>query len=245
MAKKDIDEIAAVCSDCGNCLFACPVYNAELMEPTAPRGKVNLIKSIRDGRLKPGPGNRKFIYQCALCGSCEHICTKGVEFTDMMIGYRISAARGKRIPFLKKIILYVYQSILFKKLTWLTGLLSKTPLRRKLGIPRRRKASGSINKLYTRKPGEEQYDILLFPGCVLTYFYPAIIEKTVNLFKQKGFSIVIPRGLACCGFPYLSQGWKEKFITLRKRNKEVLSRYKFKHLVVPCGTGVMTFRKYY
>ena len=239
----NIDEIAAVCSDCGNCLFACPVYNAELLEPTSPRGKVNLIKWLRDGRLKPGRLNKKFIYQCALCGSCQHICTKGVEFVDMMIDYRTAAAGGKKIPFLKKMILRLYRSILFKKLIGVVDILAKTPLRKKLTIPRRRKAK--IKALYSKKPGQSQYDILFFPGCVLTYFYPEIIEKTVSFLKKKDFSVVLPKGMECCGFPYLSQGWKEKFISFRKKNRVIFSQFRFKYLVVPCGTGVMTFKNYY
>jgi len=239
----NIDEIAEACSDCGNCLFACPVYNAELLEPTSPRGKVNLIKWLRDGRLKPDRTNKKFIYQCALCGSCQHICTKGVEFVDMMIDYRTAAAGGKKIPFLKKTVLRLYQSIIFKKLTGVVDILAKTPLRKKLTIPRRRKAK--IKELYSRKPEQAQYDILFFPGCVLTYFYPEILEKTVSFFKKKGFSVVIPQGMECCGFPYLSQGWKEKFISFRKKNKAIFSQFQFKYLVVPCGTGVMTFKNYY
>jgi len=239
----NIDEIAAVCSDCGNCLFACPVYNAELLEPTSPRGKVNLIKWLRDGRLKPDRLNKKFIYQCALCGSCQHICTKGVEFVDMMIDYRTAAGGGKKIPFLKKMILRLYRSIIFKKLIGVVDILAKTPLRKKLTIPNRRKAK--IKALYSKKPDQAQYDILFFPGCVLTYFYPEIIEKTVSFLKKKGFSVVMPKGMECCGFPYLSQGWKEKFISFRKRNKAIFSQVRFKYLVVPCGTGVMTFKNYY
>ncbi|UCH95570.1 MAG: (Fe-S)-binding protein [Candidatus Aminicenantes bacterium] len=239
----NIDEIAAVCSDCGNCLFACPVYNAELIEPTSPRGKVNLVKSLRDGRLKPDRLNKRFIYQCALCGSCQHICTKGVEFVDMMINYRTAAARGKKIPLLKKIILCLYQSFLFKKLTVVVDILAGTPLGKKLSIPRRRKAK--IKRLFSRAPDQNQYDILLFPGCVLTYFYPEIIKKTVTFLKKKGFSVVIPKGLACCGFPYISQGWQEKFFSFKKKNKKIFSQFQFKYLVVPCGTGVMTFKNYY
>jgi glycolate dehydrogenase iron-sulfur subunit len=238
-----INEIAAVCSSCGNCLFSCPVYNAELVEPLSPRGRVNLIKSLMNGRLEPGSSNQKFIYQCALCGGCEHTCTKGVEFVDLMIDYRTKAAGGKKIPLVKKTILYLYQSILFKKFIWVVDLLAKTPLRKKLTIPRRRKAKNK--QLFTSKTEGQQYDILFFPGCVNTHFYPEIIEKSVKILETHGFSVVVPKGLACCGFPYLSQGWKEKFLSLRKTNHKVFSRYNFKYLVVPCGTGTMTFNRYY
>jgi glycolate oxidase iron-sulfur subunit len=240
---KDIDEIAAVCSDCGNCLFSCPVYNAELMEPTSPRGKVNLIKSLRDGRLQPDRLNKKFLSQCALCGSCEHTCTRGVEFVDMMIDYRVAAAGGKNIPILKKFLLRLYHSFIFKKCIGVVDLLAGTPLAKKLLIPRRRKAN--LKKLMVKKPEQAHYDILFFPGCVLTYFYPEVLVKTVGFLKKRGFSVAMPEGMECCGFPYLSQGWKDKFISFRDRNLRLFSRFDFKYLVVPCGTGVMTFKKYY
>lgn len=239
--KKSIDEIAAACSDCGNCLFSCPVYNAELVEPFAPRGRVNLVKALRDGRLEPTKENRDYIYRCLLCGSCQHTCTKGVDFVDMMIDYRVDAAKGKKIPFLKKMILYFYQSFLFKKGGPVVDVLAKTPLRKKIMLPVRRK--GSLERWRAQKG--KSYDILLFPGCVLNYFYPGIIEKTAGFLEQNGYSVVIPRKLTCCGFPYLSQGWKKKFTGFRDANKAIFEEYEFKHLVVPCGTGVMTFRDYY
>jgi glycolate oxidase iron-sulfur subunit len=80
---------------------------------------------------------------------------------------------------------------------------------------------------------------------VLTYFYPEVIEKIAAVLEKNGFSVVIPRALSCCGFPYLSQGWKERFIKFRDNNSRVFKGIRFKHLVVPCGTGVMTFRNYY
>lgn len=240
---EHIGDIAEVCSSCGNCLYSCPVYNAELVEPLSPRGRINLIKAIVNDEFKPGAATNKFIYQCALCGSCENTCTKGVEFTEMMIDYRIRAAEGKKIPLIKKVILYLYQSLIFKKFSGVVDLLARTPLRRKLGIPRRRNAN--VKKYMTAKPENKTYDILLFPGCVNTYFYPEIIEKTLTTLKKHGYSVVIPKELGCCGFPYISQGWREKFSSLRDNNVKQFTDFSFKYLVVPCSTGVMTFKKYY
>lgn len=241
--KKSIDEIAASCSDCGNCLFSCPVYNVELAEPYAPRGRVNLIKSLRDGRLEANRHNRDYIYRCLLCGSCQHICTKDVDFVGMMIDYRGFASQGKNIPWLKKLVLYFYQSFLFKHAGLFIDILAKTGLRKKILLPRRRK--GNFKRWQHHSSQQDVYDILLFPGCVLTYFHPGIIEKTAAFLEKQGFSVVIPRGLSCCGFPYLSQGWTEKMKVFREKNLEIFSRFRFKYLVVPCGTGVMTFRNFY
>ncbi|MCP4216826.1 MAG: (Fe-S)-binding protein [bacterium] len=239
----DIDEIAAVCNTCGNCLHACPVYNAEWVEPNSPRGKVNIIKALRDGRLEPGPGNKEFIYSCLLCGSCQHICTKGVQFVDMMTDYRITAADGKKIPFIKKAILFFYQSFLFKKFTGVLDLLVKTPLKNKFLIPKRRRAD--LKKITSKGNDNKEYDVLLFPGCVMTRFYPEVSVKIHTFLQKKGFSVVIPRNLECCGFPFVTQGWKDKFLKLMGKNKNTLSRFKFKYMVVPCGSCTMAFKEFY
>jgi len=245
MSKKitDINDIARVCSTCGNCLHACPVYNAQLIEPNSPRGKINLVKALMDGRLEPGKLNTDFMYHCVLCGSCENICPNGVEFTNMMVTYRNKLSEGKKIPLVKKGILYLYQSIIFKKFVWAVDIIAKTPLRQKLGVPRRLKTSK--RKLFAPKGEGKKHDILLFPGCVLTYFYPQVTEKILTFLRGKGFSVVLPKNLQCCGSPYMTQGWQKEFDKLKKKNSRIFDAYDFKYLVVPCGTGVKAFRNYY
>ena len=71
------------------------------------------------------------------------------------------------------------------------------------------------------------------------------IEKIKRFLENKGFKVALPKGLKCCGFPYISQGWEKMFDKLKTKNINIFSDIKFKYLVVPCGTGVITFKKYY
>ncbi len=242
MAEKTISEIAKLCADCGTCQSACPVYQAELSEPNSPRGKVNLLKAIDDGRLDANPRNRKLLYQCLVCGGCEQACPNGVEFNSMMITYRDRISGGSRIPWLKKAVLFFYQGVILRKLLWLPRLLARTPLRKKLSLPTFQPAD--LKRVAGGDRGRE-YDVLLFPGCVLTYFYPRKIVEIKSLLEKQGLSVLYPPGLHCCGFPYLAQGWGKKFASLRKKNEAVFQRYRCKHIVVPCSTGVLAFKKYY
>ncbi len=242
MAHKTISEIARLCADCGTCQSACPVYQAELTEPNSPRGKVNLAKALADGRLRPNARNRSLLSQCLVCGGCEHACPQGVEFTRMMIEQRNRTAMGKRIPWLKKIVLFFYQGFVLRRVLWLPRLLARTPLKRKLSLPDFQKANWK--KIAGGDPGRE-YDILLFPGCTFTYFYPRKTVEIKALLERQGFSVLLPEGLRCCGFPYLSQGWGDKFAELKSRNQAVFRRYRFQRIVVPCSTGVLAFRDYY
>jgi len=242
MTEKTISEIAKLCADCGTCQSACPVYLAELTEPNSPRGKVNLAKALDEGRLEPNSRNRRLLYQCLVCGGCESACPQGVEFTPMMIEHRNRAAKGKRIPWLKKIALFFYQGFILRRVLWLPRLLARTPLKRALALPSFQKAD--LKKITSNDRGRE-YDLLLFPGCVFTYFYPQQALGIKALLEKQGFSVLYPPGLQCCGFPYLSQGWGGKFAALKKKNEALFRKFRFKRIVVPCSTGVLAFRKYY
>lgn len=242
MAEKTISEIAKLCADCGTCQSACPVYQAELSEPNSPRGKVNLVKAIDDGRLEANPRNRKLLYQCLVCGGCEQACPQGVEFNSMMITHRNRISGGSRIPWLKKAVLFFYQGVVLRKLLWLPRLLARTPLKKALSLPTFQPAD---LKRVSGGDREKDYDVLLFPGCVLTYFYPRKIVEIKSLLEKQGLSVLYPAGLRCCGFPYLSQGWGKKFASLKKKNQAIFKRFHFKQIVVPCSTGVLAFKKYY
>ncbi len=239
---KNISDIAKVCADCGNCLYSCPVYNAELTEPNSPRGKVNLLKGIIDGELSNSNISKKYIYQCVLCGSCEDTCTKGVNYVEMMINYRGLISKNKKIPLLKKIILTVYQSFIYKKMLFVLDIISIKYLKKRFLIPRRQKAN--LEKYYSEDKSKN-YDILFFPGCVLTDFYPKIIEESIKFLNDNGYSVLFLKDLSCCGFPYLSQGWKDKFNKFKISNTEKFKKYNFKKIVIPCGTGTMTLQNNY
>jgi glycolate oxidase iron-sulfur subunit len=242
MAEKTLSEIAKLCADCGTCQSACPVYQAELSEPNSPRGKVNLLKAIDDGRLSANPRNRKLLYQCLVCGGCEQACPNGVEFNSMMITYRNRISSGSRIPWLKKMILFFYQGFILRKVLWLPRLLARTPLKKKIFLPSFQNTD--LKKVHSRDR-EKEYDVLLFPGCVLTYFYSEKVAEIKALLEKQGLAVAYPPGLQCCGFPFLSQGWGKKFTALKKKNEAVFKSYRFKHIVVPCSTGVLAFKKYY
>jgi glycolate oxidase iron-sulfur subunit len=242
MAITKIAEIAKLCADCGTCQSACPVYQVELTEPNSPRGKVNLAKALADGRLEPNARNRSLLYQCLVCGGCEHACPQGVEFTRMMIEQRNRAAGGRSIPWLKKAALFLYQGFILRRVLWLPRLLARTPLKRKLSLPALERAG--LKKIRGGDP-EKEHDVLLFPGCVFTYFSPRKTVEIKALLEGLGFSVLYPEGLQCCGFPYLSQGWGEKFAKLKEKNEAVFRRFRFRQIVVPCSTGALAFKKYY
>jgi len=195
------------------------------------------------GDLPLNSTNKTFIYQCVLCGSCQYLCTKGVDFIDLMIEFRNYLSQGKRIPVYKKILLFIYQIPILKQLLKFSVFLPTALLRKLFLIPKPVKFKSITKSLSSKK--SSFYDILLFPGCVLTLFYPHFAEKIIRILTQNGFRAILPENLQCCGFPYLSQGWKDKFVELKGKNEAVFNKIQFKYLLVPCGTGVSAFKNHY
>jgi glycolate oxidase iron-sulfur subunit len=158
-----------------------------------------------------------------------------------MIKYRNDLADKTRIPLVKRIILTFYNKSFLHFFRFFINILHKTPLSKLFFIPDIVK----IKKKFPRPDKYKTYDILLFPGCGLDIFNQDILHKIYRFLSSHGYSIIIPDKLVCCGFPSLSHGWGKKFDKLRTVNKKIISNYRFKTILIPCGTGVYTFKNYY
>lgn len=237
----EINRLTSVCSDCGNCLYYCPVYNIELTEPDSPRGKINIIRSLMDGTLNRIPENMDFVQRCLLCGSCEHNCTKGVEFTELNIKFRNYISGGKKISIKKKIKLSLFYSQFLKKLLKFPWIF---PLKAYSG-PEVEVISENSAKLKNKKERSSEFNILFFPGCIANVYLPDISTKITGLLEKKGFRVILAEGIKCCGAPYREEGWERKFNRIKKKNIEIFSNYNFKYIVVPCGRGAYLIKKFY
>ena len=125
----------------------------------------------------------------------------------MMIEHRNRIAGGSRIPWLKKMVLFFYQGFILPESPLAAAAAGAHAAQEKAlpahvpaGEPEAHPRSGDR---------EKEYDVLLFPGCVFTYFYSQKIVEIKSLLEKQGLTVLYPPGLQCCGFPYLSQGWNK------------------------------------
>jgi len=239
--RDPIRSLLTECNRCGNCLFACPVYQTCHREPDSPRGKLHIIQALLEDRLTPGSASRGILFHCLLCGSCQYICPREVDFKKMMIRYRVRFNQQCRVPLLKRLFFRLYHRPVLHFGAWLVNGLRKTRLRRRFLIPAIRREGRRIPRAV---PGRE-YDVLIFPGCGLDIFNQDILLKITRFLAGRGYRTGVLREAACCGFPALSQGLIRRFERQRDRNCARLDRYRFRYLVVPCGSGTYTFKNYY
>jgi glycolate oxidase iron-sulfur subunit len=83
------------CVHCGFCLNACPTYTRLGHEGDSPRGRLDLMRAVVEGRLSPDDDAfRTHIDQCLGCRACEPVCPSGVPYGLLLERARTAIARS-------------------------------------------------------------------------------------------------------------------------------------------------------
>jgi glycolate oxidase iron-sulfur subunit len=81
------------CVHCGFCLNACPTYTRLGHEGDSPRGRLDLMRAVAEGRLDPGDeAFRTHIDRCLGCRACEPVCPSGVPYGFLLERARVAVA---------------------------------------------------------------------------------------------------------------------------------------------------------
>jgi glycolate oxidase iron-sulfur subunit len=225
-------ELFLDCVHCGLCTSSCPTYVETGNENDSPRGRIYLMRAVRDGRLDLGHDVRRHLELCLDCRACETACPSGVQYGKLIEPFRVEMEQHGPEPAAAKTHDWFHRTILFglfpypdklRKalvparwsqrlgLEWLlvrTGLWRLLPSR--LGrmatlLPKLEKPAPPLPAFLAAK-GRRRARVALFTGCVGDALFRQTNWATARVLQENGCDVVIPEGQVCCGAIHFHAG---------------------------------------
>lgn len=246
---KNILDEALKCVRCGSCKAYCPTYMEGLSEATSARGRVILVKNLMESRLKPSDHLIDYIYSCLLCEACKGQCPLDVDISSIIIeGRSLLAKADRKRRYLRWLIrsLGKYPRISFKISKLLKGnlypyLYKKGVVPYRLQIP----DAPLRDDHHVLRPNNKKGRVAIFVGCSTNYIFPNLGLSLINVLLRIGYEVVLPKGEACCGAPFMELGLKSDAVRMAKKNLSIFGKLNVEAVLTLCPTCLLFIRFYY
>ena len=256
------------CVHCGLCLSACPTYVELNVETESPRGRIALMKAVKEGRL--GISNRVASHWelCLQCRACEAVCPSGVPFGRLMESTRSQILRRRkeswRLRLVKALflrgalphparlklgaaLLRIYQQVGLRTLVQRSRLLKLLPgkvAELEAGLPRFSGAFFGPTPRVFPAGGEAKMTVGLLSGCVMPLAQGPTMEAAVRVLTRNGCNVAVPVGQGCCGALNLHSGDMEMARKMARRNIDVFLNAGVEKVVVASAGCGSTMKEY-
>jgi glycolate oxidase iron-sulfur subunit len=231
------------CVQCGYCLPVCPTYATMGKETHSPRGRINLVKMVGEGRITDLSVLEEPMNLCLGCRACETACPTGVEYGTILEAARSAITRRKKFSapvktlrnlLFKKVFpsrkamkalgngLWLYQKSGMQKAVRKSGLMEKLPYH--LGSFEAATPEAVSPKDRSRLPkrlaakGETKYTVAFFTGCIMDAMFQRINRLSVELLAEAGCDVIVVENQTCCGALHAHSGEMGEAAALAKRN---------------------------
>lgn len=258
--RMDEDELLN-CMRCGFCLPSCPTYiESGFQEIHSPRGRIALMKAVKDGVLEPDEDVERSLSLCLGCRACEPVCPSGVKYGHLLEEARDIIHQNKKHTMPVQAVRNAVFEGLFphqNRMQTVTGLLGfyqrsgLQKLTRKIGFMKLFPENlATMEKVLPKVPtikemksrpeyfpanGVEAKRVAFFAGCLMDTMFLDTNNATIKLLKFAGCEIVIPKSQACCGALHGHSGEKTKAMEMAKRNIEAFEKVNADYIITNAG----------
>ena len=230
---RSFDSLLSDCVHCGFCLPACPTYVSWGEEMDSPRGRIDLMKGVEDGKIALDDVVAGHIDKCLGCMACVTACPSGVRYDLLIEATRAKVEAAVTRPAEDR----AFREFVFSVFPYpdrLRALIPALWLSTKLGFSRA--AAGPLGKLLpsrlrqlaamappiqlrdtfsqlavrTPAKGEQRARVALVAGCVQRAFFPNVNAATIRVLSAEGCEVLVPAGQGCCGALSLHSGRPEE-----------------------------------
>jgi glycolate oxidase iron-sulfur subunit len=219
------DQELMTCVHCGLCLNACPTYLETGSEADSPRGRIVLMRALREGRLSArDEGVVRHLDLCLGCRACETACPSGVPYGHLLEHARERiAAEGGRPPLTE-----IARQGLLAMLSGPGRMEAALALADRVGVrggvpgPVARALAGGrsgttvplpvlsdvpLPPAVTPAVGKRRARVGVLLGCVMRVMYGDVNADTVRVLAADGVETLANRRQGCCGSLHLHNGY--------------------------------------
>src|SRR4051812_30202444 len=235
------------CVHCGLCLPACPTYTQTLNEADSPRGRIQLMLGLADGRIEATESVRHHLDLCLDCRACETACPSSVVYHELIeeTRTRFEEQGIQKLTPQGQFMRWVFFNV-FVHPTRLKLALLPARLMQKIGVYSLLRKSGLFNLLplqlrkmkkmlppqgplwprrlpeHTRPIANRKSQIAnrvgFFSGCIGSVMFDKVNRQAVELLAACGADVMAPPSEVCCGAIHHHNGVEHPAQDLARRN---------------------------
>jgi len=231
------------CVHCGLCLPACPTYTETGNEADSPRGRIQLMLGLADGKIEATDSVKHHLDLCLDCRACETACPSGVVYHELIEETRAKLAAQTKLTLQGRFMRWMFFNVfvhhtrlklallparLLQKIG-LYSLLRKIGLFNVLPIQLRKMeqmlpATGSVwakalpERIATDAKPQAAKTVVFFPGCIGSVMFEDVNRKAVELLVACGADVSVPRSMGCCGAIHHHNGAHHEAGEFARRN---------------------------
>ncbi|MGB3100965.1 MAG: (Fe-S)-binding protein, partial [Psychrobacillus psychrotolerans] len=248
------EDLLMDCMRCGFCLPACPTYIMTGQDEThSPRGRIALMKAVRDGVVKWDGSVEEAFDVCLGCRACEPACPAGVQYGTLIEETRHAIQEAKPTSLKEKVIRKVTFDGLFADHKVMAGTVKLIALYQATGIQKVARKIGFMDlfstqlkemeavlpKIALKKPKREttalSTKVAFFTGCLMETMFQQTNQRTIELLNMLDVEVEIPPGQQCCGALHGHSGEVPKAKHNAKKNIRAFNHNDYDFIVQNAG----------
>ena len=225
------------CVHCGLCVASCPTFLELGTEMDSPRGRIQLMRSIREGTVPLDDKSVRHLDLCLGCRACETTCPSGVRYGGLIEGARHFIESRHRRPWPERAKRWLINRTfpnpaLMRAFGWAVRCLTRLGLHRlaRSGwapatvrgwlryLPDTETPFRSVRLPERTAPrGEVRHRVGLLAGCVMQSLFGETHASTLRVLARHGCEVRAPASAGCCGALLLHNGDRERGLELARR----------------------------
>ena len=252
------------CVHCGLCLEACPTYVLTGNENDSPRGRIYLMRAVKEQRLAVDSlAFETHIDRCLGCRACESACPAGVEYGHLLEAARAEITRGKTKPTGVYRWLYLVLRHVWSRPGRLRAAMSLARFIRDSGLARLLLRTGIAHGMSAQfefaltllegsageksgtaaavraAPKQNGAPVMLFKGCVTEGLFKRVNDATARVLEVNGAAVQAPATQVCCGALHAHAGDLDGARKLARQNIDAFKESEAPIVTNAGGCGAM------